>query len=214
MTATETTDLCACGQGVEAQYQRHATQAEYDALPEGLRPIDGVALIAVKTCGDCLPPDPCQHPPAEPVPCPDCGAQPGKPCTGRRGGRRLVDHATRAAAQAAPVTCRHAHRETCTDPRHCQCSSDDPAPVRAPRVILPPTAQDQAAALGLPPAMLPHALQWLTRHGIDPGRVRGGFRTGLTQDNRPAILFDYVIGDDGHGREIVETRAVPIETPR
>ena len=210
---TETTDLCPCGQNVEAQYQRHATQAEYDALPEGLKPIDGVALIAVKTCGDCLPPDPCQHQAAEPVPCPDCQAQPGKPCTGRNGGPRPVPHATRAAAQPAPVTCRHAHRETCSDPRHCQCTGDDEPPRRAPRVILPPTAQDQAAALGLPPDMLPHALQWLTAHGIDPGKVRGGFRTGLTQDNRPAILFDYVIGaDDGHGHELVETRAVPIET--
>ena len=209
---TETTDLCPCGQPVEAQYQRYLPADKYNALPEGLKPIDGYAVEAVKCCWDCHPGPICQHPDATPVPCPVCKAAPGDPCVKADGSPRLGNHRERAAAQPAPVTCRHAHREDCTDPRQCQCGSDDEPPRRAPRVILQPSAQDQAAALGLPPGMLPHALQWLTAHGIDPGKVRGGFRTGLTQDNRPAILFDYPTGaDDGHGHEVTETRAVPVE---
>lgn len=204
---------CTCGQPVEAQYQRHATQAEYDAIPQGLKPIDGVALIAVKCCGDCLPP-PCQHPAAEPATCPGCGAKPGQPCTGRNGGPRPVPHSARAAAQPHTETCRHAHRETCTDPGACQCNSDDPSPVRAPRVTLPPTVQAQAAALGFPPAMLPIAAQFLADHDIDPARIRGQVRAGFTQDNRPALLLDYATGvDDGHGHEVVELRIIPVDLP-
>lgn len=211
MPSTAPTDLCACGQPAEAQYQRHATQAEYDALPDGLKPIDGIALIAVRCCGDCLPPAICQHPDDTPVPCPDCGAQPGTPCTGSHGGTRAVDHPARQAAQPAPETCRHAHREYCTDPRQCQCSGDEPPPVRIPRTLRAPTVHEQAAALGFPPELLPVAARLLADHHIDPARVRGGFRTGLTQDNRPAILFDYATGDDGHGHELLETRVVPVE---
>lgn len=213
MPTTAPTDLCACGQQVEAQYQRHATQAEYDALPDGLKPIDGIALIAVRCCGDCLPPPICEHPDATPVPCPDCHAQPAQPCTGRNGGPRAVEHPARQAAQPTPDTCTHAHRQDCLDPRQCQCTSDDPTPVRQPRTFLPATVQDQAAALGFPPALLPIAAKLLADHEIDPARVRGGFRSGYTQDNRPAILFDYATDrDDGHGHEIVETRVVPVES--
>lgn len=202
---------CACGQPVEMQYQRHATQAEYDTLPDGLKPIDGIALVAVRVCGDCHPAPICQHPDDAPVPCPDCHAQPGAPCTGRNGGPRAVDHPARLAAQPKPETCRHAHREDCTDPRECQCTGDEPAPVRIPRAFVAPTAHEQAAALGFPPAFLPVAARLLADNHIDPRRVRGGLRTGLTQDNRPAILFDYADGDDGHGHEVVETRVVPVE---
>lgn len=204
---------CACGQSVEMQYQRHATAQEYDALPDGLKPIDGIALIAVRVCGDCHPGPICEHPDATPVPCPDCGAQPGTPCTGRNGGPRAVDHPARQAAQPQPETCRHAHREDCTDPRECQCSGDDAPPARIPRAFVPPTMQEQADALGFPPAFLPVAAKLLADHHIDPARVRGGFRTGRTQlGNQPAILFDYATGqEDGHGHENVETRVVPVE---
>jgi len=199
---------------VEAAYQRHATQAEYDALPEGLKPIDGYATIAVKVCGDCLPGPICQHPAAVPVPCPVCKAQPGAQCTKPDGSPRPTEHRERAAAQPAPQTCRHAHREDCTDPRHCQCTGDDPAPVRVPRVIAPPDQLAQFAHLGMPPGMAPHALEWAAAHDIDLSKVRGGFRTGYTQDNRPAILFDYATGDDAHGHETVQLRIEPIETPQ
>lgn len=211
MAVTETTELCACGQGVEAQYQRYLSADKYNTLPEDLKPIDGYAVEAVKCCWDCHPGPICQHPDATPVPCPVCEAAPGDPCVKADGSPRLGNHRERAAAQPVVEGCRHAHREDCTDPRACQCTNDDPAPVRIPRVILPPNAHEQAAALGFPPAMLPVAAQLLADHGIDPSKVRGGFRTGLTQDNRPAILFDYVTGDDGHGHEVTETRAVPVE---
>jgi len=62
--------------------------------------------------------------------------------------------------------------------------------------------------------MLPVALGWLAQHGIDLGKVRGGFRTGYTQDNRPAILFGYATApDDGHGHEVVQLRIEPIDGP-
>ena len=41
-----------CNQLAEAQHRRHATAEEYDALPEALRPIDGIAHQAVYTCYD------------------------------------------------------------------------------------------------------------------------------------------------------------------
>lgn len=201
---------CACGQPAEMQYQRHATQQEYDALPDGLKPIDGYVTVAVRVCGDCHPGPICEHPDAAPAPCPDCHAQPGQSCTKPDGTPRSCEHPERAATQPVPDTCTHAHRETCTDPRECQCSGDDPAPIRISRTLLPATVQDQAAQLGFPPELLPAAARLLADHGIDPARVRGGFRTGLTQDNRPAILFDYATGDDGHGHETVETRVIPV----
>lgn len=207
-------DACPCGAPVEAAYQRHLTQAEYDALPEGLKPIDGYATIAVRVCGDCHPGPICEHPDTAPVPCPTCNAQPGQSCTKPDGSLRPVEHPQRATAQPVPETCRHAHRETCTDPRHCACTGDDPQPARAPRIIVPPSQQAQLADLGMPPGLLMHAAQWAAEHGIDPGKVRGGFRTGYTQDNRPAILFDYATGTDSHGRETVQLRIEPIETPQ
>ena len=212
MPSTAPTDLCACGQPAEAQYQRHATAQEYDTLPDGLKPIDGIALVAVRCCGDCLPPPICEHPDTTPAPCPDCHAEPGQPCTGRGGGTRAIDHPARQAAQPQPETCTHAHRENCSDPRECACTGDDPAPSRIPRTFVAPTMHEQAAALGFPPQLLPVAARLLADNHIDVSRVRGGFRTGHTQDNRPAILFDYATGgDDGHGHETLETRVIPVE---
>lgn len=206
-------DACACGAPVEAAYQRHATQAEYDALPEGLRPIDGYAVVAVPVCGDCHPAPICEHGDTGPAPCPTCNAQPGDACTKTGGGQRLFEHPARGQAQPVPETCSHAHRETCTDPRECACTGDDPPPARAPRLIVPPTQQSLLADLGMPPAMLMHAAQWAGQHGIDLARVRGGFRTGRTQTGRPAVLFDYATGTDTHGREQTELRTVPVDAP-
>jgi len=211
---TATVDVCPCGAPVEAAYQRHLTQAEYDALPEGLKPIDGYATIAVWACGDCHPGPICQHPAAEPAACPTCNAQPGEQCVKADGTVRPHEHPARQDAQPVPDTCTHAHRETCTDPRTCQCTGQDEPPGRLPRVVLPPTVQASLADLGVPPAMLPHAAQWAAERGIDIARVRGGLRSGLTQDNRPALLFDYATGIDAHGREQTELRIEPIETPQ
>jgi hypothetical protein len=209
---TDILDACACGRPVEAAYQRHAAQAEYDALPESLRPIDGVATIAVRCCGDCHPGPICSHPDTSPAPCPVCHAQPGAACTRPDGSPRPVEHRKRADAQPEIDVCRHHHRETCTDPRQCRCTGDDQPPARAPRLILPPTQHAVLADLGMPPGLLLHAAEWAARQGIDLARVRGRFRTGLTQDNRPALLFDYAeAADDGHGHEVVRLRIEPIE---
>lgn len=212
MAATATADLCACGQAAEAAYQRHATQAEYDALPEGLKPIDGVATIAVRVCGDCHPGPICSHPDSGPVPCPVCSAAPGNPCVKPDGAPRTIEHRERTAVQPEIDLCRHHHRETCTDPRACRCTGDDQPPVRAPRLILSASEPQRFAELDMPPEMLLHAAEWAAHRGIDPTRVRSPFRKGLTQDNRPAILFDYAEApDDGHGHEVVELRIEPVE---
>jgi len=203
-------DACPCGAPVEAAYQRHLTQAEYDALPEGLKPIDGYATIAVRVCGDCHPGPICEHPDTEPAPCPTCKAQPGDQCVKPDGSPRPTEHPARKAAQPAPETCRHAHRETCADPRHCQCSGEDEPPVRVPRIVGQPLEGQRLADLGFPRDMLPVALGWLAQHSIDLGKVRGGFRAGRTQDNRPAILFDYATGVDARGHEQVELRIEPL----
>ena len=205
-------DACACGAPVEAQYPRHATQRECDALSEALRPIDGTATVAVRVCGDSLPAPICEHPDARPAPCPVCNAQPGAQCVKPDGSPRPAEHRERVAAQPAIEHCRHVHREDCTDPRRCQCTGDDQPPVRAPRLILPPGEQTVLADLGMPPALLMHAAEWAAERGIDLTRVRSQFRPGLTQYNRPAMLFDYAeADDDGHGHEVVRLRVEPIE---
>ena len=205
-------ERCPCGAPVESAYQRHATQAEYDALPEELRPIDGVATIAVRVCGDCHPGPICTHPDVGPAPCPVCQAAPGDPCVKPDGGQRMVEHRERADAQPEIDVCRHHHRETCTDPHHCRCTGDDQPPVRAPRLIQPPTGQQVFQELDMPSEMLLHAAAWAASRGIDPARVRSPFRKGLTQDNRPAMLFDYAEApDDGHGHEVVRLRVEPVE---
>lgn len=216
----EQPDTCACGAPVEASYQRHLTQHEYDALPDGLKPIDGIATSAVRCCGDCLPEPICQHPPTDPVPCPVCHAAPGQYCTRPNGGRRITEHRQRAAAQPVAETCTHAHRETCTDPRACPCTGQDEPPVRLPRTFVPLGADQQLAGLGFPLARIPDAVEWIARHQVNPALVRGEFRTGFTQDNQPALLFEYaepgpfgVPRLDAHGHEIVNLRIEPVELP-
>lgn len=210
MPITEIRPVCACGHRAEMAYQRHLTETEYAALPDGLKPIDGYAVTSVLVCGDCHPGPICQHPDDTPAPCPTCHAKPGQSCTKPDGTLRACEHPERAATQPQPDTCTHAHRQDCLDPRECQCTGDDPAPVRIPRTFLPATAHEQAAQLGFPPALLPIAAQLLADNRLDLTRVRE-VRSGYTQDNRPALLIDYATGDDGHGHETVETRVIPVE---
>jgi hypothetical protein len=225
MTQTQDTPaapagLCGCGQPVETSYQRHLTQAEYDALPESLRPIDGYATAAVHCCWDCHPGPLCEHPDTAPVPCPRCKAKPGQPCTKPDGSARLGEHRERATAQPVADTCTHAHREDCTSPKDCQCTGDDQPPTRQPRTFLPVGVDQQLTARGFPPGMALQAVAWAAAHGIDPQLIRGEIRTGQTQDMRPALLFDYATpGPDGrplldaHGREQVQLRIEPVEPP-
>jgi len=210
---------CACGQSVEAQHQRHLTAEEYAALPEGLRPTDGHATRAVFTCGDCAPDPFCEHPDAEPVPCPTCKAQPGDNCVKGDGSARVHQHPARAAAQPVPETCRHAHREDC-DHRACACSGEDEPPVRAARPAVPEGGLPDLSSLGFPLDMVPTAAAWLAANKINPALVRGGFRSGYTQRNERAMLFDYAsVGENGapvvdeHGHEDVQLRIVPIPVP-
>lgn len=208
-----TRDPCACGQPVEQQHLRHLTKAEYDALPEAFRPIDGYAVTPVFTCWDCAPAPICEHPEPAPVPCPSCGAQDEQECAKADGTPRLHPHPARAAAQPQPGPCLHAHREDC-DHRACRCGPGDEPPARVPRIVGASGETQQLADLGFPPAMLPAAAAWLAEHRIDPSLVRGDFRTGLTQTGESAMLFDYATApDDGHGHEVVELRIVPVGGP-
>lgn len=121
-----------CAQVATVQTRRHATAAEYDAIPDTLRPRDGYAMVAVFGCDDCADGgvfDPfCVHAPAPAPPCPRCGAQGEQPCTKNNGGARAGWHSVRAGA---PIeVCRHAHRADCEVFTGCQCTGDDPPPVR------------------------------------------------------------------------------------
>lgn len=135
--------VAGCGQPVAAQWQRHATQAEYDAIPEKLKPIDGIATIAVFGCDDHELVIDCDHQPAAPGSCPRCETSGDQPCTRDDGtplGRR---HTGRPALPV--VACRHVHREDCGGHGNCQCTPDDPAPTRTPRT--PPPSVDRDAVL-------------------------------------------------------------------
>lgn len=167
-----------CGELAESQHRRHATAAEYAALPERLVPIDGVCHMAVFTCGDhelepvCGPADHADPPAPEPgeVTCPRCDASPGVPCAKADGRARRTFHKARAPqVQAVPATvCQHVHREDCAGLGACVCSPDDPVPDRPRRIVAP-------APPAAPPAMhLPTAgpiAAYLAEHGIDVARL-------------------------------------------
>jgi hypothetical protein len=159
-----------CGEEAETGWQRHATQAEYDAMATSpLRPIDGVLLIAVHACGDHeLPPICDGHPAPEPQPCPVCDARPGASCTKANGEQRR-HHKRRLAQDAAlqPAVCRHAHRPDCPGYGGCQCSPNDDPPQRTPYAP-PPTVSraDQAAALQ---KLHEAELAWYSRLLIEAG---------------------------------------------
>lgn len=122
------------------QHQRHATADEYAEIPASLRPIDGVAHVAVFTCEDCEPPAICDHPAPPAPPCAACGAAGGAPCTKPDGTPRPTSHRARAVPPPT-MACDHAHREDC-DITGCRCGQDEP-PAREPRP--PEPARDIAA---------------------------------------------------------------------
>lgn len=198
--------------------QRHATQAVYDALPEGLRPIDGVAHQRVYACDDC---DDdivtfCRHPMSEPAPCPACHAAGADPCIGKKGGSRPGPHAVRAAAQPPLPRCTHAHREDCGVFTGCVCTGDDPNPVRAPRIVSHDVPVD-TSGLTVSPR---EAALFAIANGIDLTRAVS-VRTMFTQDNRPAFAVDQRLVDgagntrfDRNGREMTETVIIPLDTAK
>lgn len=129
-----------CVEIAEAQHRRHATDAEYAAIPPDLVPADQVAHVAVFTCGDheldpICGPDDHRVGPADPldVECPKCGATPGMACVKADGGQRRIHHEDRAAATSLGTRCDHVHRADCGGFGNCQCQPDDPIPGRSPR---------------------------------------------------------------------------------
>lgn len=124
-----------CGRHATVQHRRHATADEYAAIPQGLRPIDGVAHVAVFTCEDCEPSAICDHDIPPVPPCAGCGAIGEDPCTKPDGTARATSHRARATPPPA-VVCDHAHREDC-DIVGCRCGDDQP-PTREPRPPEPP----------------------------------------------------------------------------
>lgn len=135
-----------CGGRGEAQWQRHATDAEYAAMADSnLRPIDGRLTITVLGCGDHELDPFCEHAPPEPAPCPACQALPGTSCAKPDGSPRR-EHPERAEAQPVIDTCTHAHRSDCGGYGQCQCSVDDPEPVRTPYEPLPTVSPAERVA--------------------------------------------------------------------
>lgn len=155
-----------CGAPAEVQWQRHATEAEYDQIPDKLKPIDGRALIRVDGCGDHAMPPFCTHTLPPEQPCPTCHAQPGTGCTKPDGTLRPVDHPARIKAVPQPEPCRHAHREDCPGYGQCQCTQDDPEPVRVARIPPPDDRPARAAhQQQLHEAELAWHQQLLAKHG-------------------------------------------------
>lgn len=188
-----------CDNLAEAQHRRHATQAEYGALPEHFKPIDGVAYQAVFTCFDheidpiCggehhgAPASPdlymvdlggmhgasgldvLKSAPAEP-PCPKCGAGPGQPCVKANGKPRSTPHEERG--QTTPS----APEPTCNHAHREDCGGQGNCacsaddPVPAREPrIVPPPVPAAPAPIHVPTHG--EVQHFLADHGIDVARV-------------------------------------------
>jgi hypothetical protein len=202
--------------------QRHATADEYNTIPAGLRPIDGIATQAVFACdthGEDIDPF-CQHPAPDPVPCPTCAAAGDQPCVTAGGKTRDNHHQARADAQPPPpATCRHHHRPDCAIFDGCVCTQDDPMPDRPARVVPPPPPPGPA------PVLLPlygELRQLLEHHGVDVDRI---VRTELVPkgDGSSTVQLTTTMvvrqpnGDlsyDEHGHPRTEVNVIELQIPR
>lgn len=197
------------------QTRRHATDAEYAALPLAHQPIDGIAHQAVFACDECAEDvEPfCAHPEPSPEPCPVCGVKQG-PCLRRdRAGFRSVRHAARVDPQ--PERCTHAHRPDCGVFDGCQCTGDDPAPARPTHPAADGHNPDLTRLL-IPEAA---AQILLAQHGVHWWQVREAASV-WTQDTKPALQAEYVTLDDkghfrfdDHGHKILDTIVIEITAP-
>lgn len=165
-----------CTGRVVAQWQRHATDAEFAAIPEKIRPIDGVATVAVHGCEthELLPF--CRHDGADPAACPTCGAT-DAPCTDDQGAPRHRNHAARPAP-APPQPCRHHHRADCPGHGGCACTDADEPPAR-PRYTPPPqpgTAKIQAELGRRADAERAYWADLVARYGGDKQTARQAVR--------------------------------------
>lgn len=205
------------GRAAGPQTRRHATTAEYAALPPGLTPIDGVCHQAVFMCDDCADTvdEICDHPPIPAPPCPACAAAGDDPCLEKDGKtpRRRGWHTGRQGPSMDP--CRHAHRDTCPVFADCACTGDDPPPARPTRTVADGPGPDVSRLLIPPPA----ARLLLAEHGIGWERVRE-VASVRTQDNRPAIRAQAARTDDAgnpvrdeHGHEVLDEVVIVIEKP-
>lgn len=154
-----------CGQPAETQWQRHATQAEYDRVEGNLRPIDGRVLITGFSCADHHIEPFCDHTPPPAQPCPACRAAPGTPCAKPDGTPRIVDHADRTTPGL--TVCAHAHRENCAGYSHCDCAENDLPPARTPGAPPPrPSRTQQLAAIQ---AASGAEIDWMRKLMIESG---------------------------------------------
>jgi hypothetical protein len=210
----------ACTQLATTQFLRHATDAEYDALPENFKPIDGRASQVIFACDDCtdLVEPFCDHTPQPPPPCPTCKAAMPDPCLKQSGQPRSGPHAGRIT-QPQSQSCQHWHQADCDPFTNCSCSQDDIPPQRSPRIVAPPPPPGPA------PMLLPvHGpmLKVLTDHGIDVDRI---VSTTLVPSpdgsNIVTLTVEMVVrqanGDlayDTHGKPRTETAEIPLVIPR
>lgn len=204
------------GRPAGRQVRRHATAAEYAALPVGLMPIDGVAHQAVFMCDGCADEvdEFCDHPPIPAPPCPTCQATGDDPCLKKNGTARSGWHTGRQAPTVDP--CRHAHREDCAIFTGCVCSADDEAPTRPKRTVVTGPEPDTSRLL-IPPVA---AQNLLARAGIPWALVRE-VASVWTQDNKPAIRAMVARADDTgnpvrdeHGHEVLDEAVIVIEAPQ
>jgi hypothetical protein len=211
--------LCqGCDEIATSQTLRHATDAEYAALPEGLRPIDGLAQQTVYACDDCAEAPTfqgfCVHPEPAAVPCPKCKAAGDEPCTAKSGDPRYAPHTVRALAQPTRETCTHAHRPDCEIFTDCQCTGDDQAPARPPRTLMH-AAQVDVSGLTIP---VPAAQMILAQAGTPWVTVVRAWNL-RTQDDRPALAAEVQVYESGHlqydahGHAVTTTIIVPMPDP-
>jgi hypothetical protein len=230
-----------CDETAEVQHRRHATAAEYEALAENFKPIDGICHQAVFTCLDHEPEPICGETDhgdmyfvesagihgavglevlrvAAPLsaPCPKCQAQPGESCVKANGKPRSADHEQRGAITTPPPTaaCTHAHRDDCGGQDLCQCTADDVAPERAKRIV-EPTPPPGPAPLHMP-TFGPTA-ELLAGHGVDIGRVLT-LEIQATGEGGHVIHAVMAVKDnhghhkfDDHGHLLTEEVDVPFE---
>lgn len=209
-----------CSEVATTQTLRHATQAEYDAIPEGLKPLDGYAVRPVFGCDDCADDGVfspfCDHT-AEPVACPKCQAAGDAACTKKSGKPRNAWHRARYDTQPQPEPCLHAHREDCEVFAGCRCTGDDQAPARTPRGASPTPGPD-LSGLTIPV----HIAQMVLHQAGFPWTNVIKARSIKTQDNRDAIGAQaYQTGPDGqrvfdeHGHAAVldVVTPIPLGTP-
>jgi hypothetical protein len=226
-----------CDEVAESQHKRHATLAEYEALLENFKPIDGVCHQAVFTCYDHEPEPICGETDhggmyfvesagfhgaeglevLKAASCPKCQAQPGEPCLKANGRPRSADHKVRsgvATPQVAAPACSHAHREGCGGQGLCQCTAGDTAPER-PKRIVEPTPPPGPAPLHMP--TYGDTAELLTGYGIDIDRV---LTLEIQADGEGGHVIHAVMAVkdnhghhkfDDHGHLLTEETDVPFE---